>query len=94
MNAIEEAPKLLVSDLEDNPQSLYDPIGDARTYRKIQRYLFLCITEGRQKPDTVDWLYDLYKNQSDEEKVKFRSRIDLLANALYHFYEFLSPQKL
>jgi len=94
MNAIEEAQKLLISDLEENPQSLYDPISDARTCRKIQRYLFLCVTGGRLKADSVDWLYDLYKKQSEEEKDIFRSRIDLLANALYYFYEFLKQKNL
>lgn len=68
MSKVEIAKKALESDLEDYPHALHDPIGDARTYRKILLYLFSCIVEGKDRAESKDWLYKLYKEQTDDEK--------------------------
>ena len=93
MNKIEDAQNSLIEDLKNYPRVTHDPIGDARTCHKIQHYLFLSIIEGKSKSESVDWLYGLYKEQTDNESGLFRGRIDLLANTLYDFYHFLNNKQ-
>lgn len=83
---IEDAKKSLIEDLKNYPCVIHNPIGDARTYHKILHYLFWSIKEGKSKSESTDWLYDLYKEQTCNEEELFRSRIDLLADALFRFY--------
>lgn len=92
ISKIEEAKKILENDLENNPSSLSDPIGDARTYHKILNYLFICIEEKTDKADIADWLYKLYRNQTDKEKDSFSSRIDLLIGALIRYNSYINKQ--
>ena len=91
---IEKAKKLLEADLESFPSVISDPIRDARTGPKIERYLYVCILEGQEKPKSVDWLYSLYKDQTTEEHDAMISRLDPLANALYAFYNYLGENNL
>ena len=86
---VESAKKSLEEDLNSYPQSLSDPIGFNGTKLKIKKYLYACVVEGEDRADCKDWLYNLYAEQADDEKGRFVSRIDLLANALYDFYEYL-----
>ena len=88
MDEVEKARKMLERDLENYPLALHDPISDARTYRKIQQYLFSCIIAGKNRADSKDELYKVYETQTDEEKAIFTPKVDLLANALYNFYSF------
>lgn len=93
MDKVEIAMKVLKSDLEDYPSVLHDPFGDARTYRKILQYLFSCVTEGKNRADSKDYLYKLYEEQTDKEKAILISKVDLLANALYDFNDYLKTIK-
>lgn len=86
---VEKAKKSLEDDLESAPHVLTDPLGHGVTSRKIHLYLYACIIANVSKPDCVDWLYELYHNQTDEEKFKFECDVDLMANALYGFYDYL-----
>ena len=88
-SVVEQVKTILEGDLKDCPYTLNDPLGHACTYRKIRDYMFACIKNGVQKPDCVDWLYKLYKGQTDEEHSAFQTRIDLSANLLYDFYKTL-----
>ena len=85
--SVEEAKERLKLDLQDLPNVFKDPIGDARTLHKLLDYIFVCILAGEPKSDCVDWLYNLCKDQNDNEREKFSSNIDLVANALYRFYD-------
>ncbi len=89
---VEQAKNVLVADLEDAPHVLEDPLGEGVTSRKIQDYVFACVTNGISKSDCVDWLYDLYHKQTDDQHFKFQSRIDCSANMLYNFYNYLMKQ--
>ena len=89
MDDVEKTKKVLESDLEEYPLALHDPISDARTYRKIKQYLFSSIIRGKDRAESKDWLYKLYEAQTDNEKEKFSSKIDLLVNVLYDFYYYL-----
>ena len=87
-NAVEQARKMLESDLADNPYILLDgPLGHAVSYRKIQNYLFVCVTNNVSKADCVNWLYNLYIEQNEKQ---FRFMIDASANMLYDFYDYLN----
>lgn len=90
MSKIEEAKKSLKNDLDSHPSSLCDPIGDARTYHKILDYLFVCIEAKTDKAEIADWLYKLYKNQTDKQKEFFSSRIDLLIGALIKYNTYIN----
>lgn len=90
---MKSAKTILVRDLEDYPLVLHDPISDARTYLKIKKYVFSCITEKVNLADCKDWLYILYDAQTEDEKSLFISKIDLLVNALYDFYSYLQNIK-
>ena len=90
---VEQCREILRADLEDYVHVLPDPIGNSGTYRKIQRYLFVCITEGKDRVECKDWLYKLYENQTDEESNRFKSKVDLLANALYDFFNYLQQKR-
>lgn len=87
---VEKSRKILEADLKNTPYVLDDPLGNSVTSRKIQDYMFLCVTNSVSKPDCVDWLYELYKEQNDEQHNKFQSHIDLSANMLYDFYVYLN----
>lgn len=89
---VEQCREILRADLEDCVYVLPDPIGNAGTYRKIQRYLFACVTGGEDRVECKDWLYKLYENQTDEESNSFKSKVDLLANALYDFFNYLQQK--
>ena len=88
-NNVENAWKMVESDLENYPPSLNDPIGDPRTYHKIKDYLFACVISGEDRVECKDRLYKLYEAQTDDEKRCFMLRTDLLVNALYEFYEYI-----
>ena len=90
---VKSAKEILVRDLEDNPLVSHNPISDARTYHKIKQYVFSCITEKVNIADCKDWLYILYEAQEEDEKTVFKSRIDLLVNALYDFNSYLQNIK-
>jgi hypothetical protein len=94
MDNVESAKKQLVSDLEDCPLVVHDPIGDARTYIKTKQYLFSCIVERKDRAESKDWLYKLYEEQTDDEKYLFVLKLDLLANALYDFYYYLQNNRI
>lgn len=94
MDKVEIAKKALVRDLEDYPLALHDPIGDGRTFRKILRYLFSCVVERKDRAESKDWLYKLYEEQTDDEKNILISKVDLLANTLYDFYDYLKDERL
>lgn len=89
MQDVERARKKLKADLADCPYTLDNPFGHAGTYRKIQDYLFTCVVENEDRVKCKDWLYKLYDAQTEYEKDKFVSKVDLLANALYDFYNYL-----
>ena len=93
MDKVESVMKALESDLENYRPALHDPIDDARTYRKILRYLFTCVVEEKDRTECKDWLYKLYEEQTDDEKVNLTTKVDLLANALYGFYEYLKSDR-
>lgn len=93
MSNVEQAKKMLESDLDSYPAVVKDPIGDARTYCKIQRYIYACISDGVSKANCVDWLYDLYKEQNEEEKHHFTLELDLVAKALYDYHNYLSIEQ-
>lgn len=93
VNEVENARKHLEADLSDNPYILDEPMGHAITYRKIQDYFFTCVIAGVDKVDCKDWLYHLYGAQTYEEKNKFVSRVDILVNALYDFYDYLRKKR-
>lgn len=93
MDKVENAKNALESDLRNNPSALYDPTGDARAYRKILRYIFSCVVEETDRAECKDWLYKLYEKQTDDEKTVLTSNVDLLANALYNFYDYLKSNK-
>ncbi len=94
MDKLEIEMKSLESDLESYPLTLHDPIGDARTYRKMKRYFFSCIVEGIDRAECKNWLYKLYQEQVDEEKEFFTSKVNLLTDALYEFYDYLKKERL
>ena len=94
MSNVEIAMKALENDLKGYPIALCDPIGDARTYRKILRYLFSCVVERKERAECKDWLYKLYEEQTDDEKYILTSKVDLLANALFDFYDYLKTNKI
>ena len=94
MDKVDNAKKILKSDLESYPPVLDDPISDARTYRKILRYFFSCATEERNRADCKDWLYKLYDEQTDKEKDILTSKVDLLVNAIYDFYDYLKNERI
>ena len=50
----------------------------------------MCVKEGREKAEIADWLYDLYKEQNDEEKHLFSSRIDLVVEVLIKYNSYLN----
>lgn len=79
---IEEAKNLLVSDWESYHAVIVDPIRDARTGPRIERYLYACILEGQEKPSSVDWLYSFYqeKGQTEEEHNDFQMGYDYTFN--------------
>ena len=93
MDKVKIAMKTLESDLENYPPALHNPIGDARTYRKILMYLFSCVIEGKDRAKCKDWLYQLYEKQTDDEQAILISKVDLLTNALYDFYDYLKNKK-
>ncbi len=93
MDKVENALSALKSDLGNASSVLHDPIGDARTYRKILRYIFSCVVEGTGRAECKDWLYKLYEKQNDDEKAIMTSKVDLLANALYDFYDYLKSNE-
>lgn len=93
MDKVEDAMKALVCDLKDYPRALHDPIGDGRTYHKLLRYIFSCAVEGKDRAECKDWLYKLYEEQTEDEKFVFTSKVDLLANALYDFYDYLKTDR-
>ena len=88
MNKLEETKQALIYDLENHKSSLSNPVGDARTYRKLCDYLFEAVSEGLSKSEITDWLYKLYEEQTDEQRHNFSYMIDLLTGALiaYHTY--------
>lgn len=87
---VEKARKALVYDLDSNSHVLSNPFGHGVTSKKIYLYLYACIIANVSKPDCVDWLYELYHEQTDEEKNKFKCVVDSMANALYGFYDYLN----
>ncbi len=89
---VEETRRILEADLKDCPYILSDPLGHAITYQKIKDYLFTCVVTGEDRVNCKDWLYKLYDGQTDDEKAKLQSRVDLLANGVYDFYAY--TQKL
>lgn len=91
---VEKVRRVLEDDLTDNPYILPDPIGSALTFRKIEKYLWVCMISGISKPDSVDWLYNLYREQTDDERIKFQQRIDLVANTLYDFFAYIKEEQL
>lgn len=93
MDKVENEKNALEIDLGNTPSVLHDPIGDASTYRKILRYIFSCVVEGTGRSECKDWLYKLYEKQTEDEKVVLTSKVDLLANALYDFYDYLKSNK-
>lgn len=90
---MKEAQKRLVDDLANNPHILSAPLGHGVTQRKIYAYLFECVMEEVPKADCVDWLCDLYKEQSKEEKKEFQLIIDSVFVALMEFKNFLGMPK-
>ncbi len=86
---IEETRKILEADLKDCPYILSDPLGHAITYQKIKNYLFTCVLTEEDRVNCKDWLYKLYEGQTDDEKARLQSRVDLLANGVYDFYEYI-----
>lgn len=93
MERVNQTRKILEKDLENSPYVLQDPIGNAFTYKKILEYLYACVLAGEDKVDCKEWLYKLYEEQNDEEKYKFNSRIDLLADCLYKFCDYIKNTK-
>ena len=89
---VERARKVLEEDLMNNPHTINAPIGNGVTYRKIMQYIYACILSSVSKADCVDWLYQLYNEQNDNEKSKFKMIIDSVAVALYDFYRYLTIQ--
>ena len=92
MNQLEVTKQALNYDLENHPSSLSNPISDPRTYRKICDYLFVAVQEGLPKSEITDWLYKLYAEQTDEQKHKFSSMIDLLAGALIAYNTYITQK--
>ena len=90
---VENARKELENDLKNAPHVLANPLGSSVTSDKIHRYLFNCVVSNEEKANSVDWLYSLYKEQTDEEHDKFQQSIDAMAIALYKFYEYLNKTK-
>ena len=90
---IELAKQVLIDDLSHHSSSLSDPIGDARTYNKLLDYIFLSIEEGLKKDQIIDWLYELYKDQTDAQKYKFSFQIDLLVRALIAYRTYIHKNK-
>lgn len=86
---VEMAKKALEDDLANASYVLDDPLGHAITSRKIKQYLYVCVVAVVPKPDCVNWLYELYQDQTEDEKHKFQCIIDSMANALYGFYDYL-----
>lgn len=87
---VEQAKRILEEDLKNAPYVLDDPLGHGITSGKIQKYMFTCVTKGVSKVDCVDWLYNLYNKQNDEQHCKFQSKIDTSASMLYEFYVYLN----
>ena len=75
---VEQAKNVLVADLEDAPHVLEDPLGEGVTSRKIQDYVFACVTNGISKSDCVDWLYDLYHKQNRQSTLQVSIKDRLL----------------
>lgn len=86
---LENARKALNDDLKNAPYVLSNPLGHCVTCQKIHRYLFECVISNEKKSECVDWLYDLYKKQNEQEQHSFQLTIDSMAIALYDFYEYL-----
>lgn len=91
---IEEARNYLKDDLEDYPYVLSNPLGHSGTKRKILSYIFACLLGGETKPNCVDWLYQLYAKQTDNEKHNFQLVIDSIADAVYSFKEYLDNNQV
>ena len=92
-NEVEFAKKVLEDDLRNNPYVLSAPLGHGVTSQKIYTYLYTCVLSNVSKDNCVDWLYDLYHEQSDDEKHMFKSIIDSVACALYGFIEHINKNK-
>ena len=90
---VEETKMVLEEDLKNNPHTIDAPLGHGVTYRKIMHYIYACILSGVSKADCVDWLYQLYNEQNDDEKSKFKTIIDSVAVAVYDFYGYLNMNK-
>ena len=90
---VETARKILVEDLKNAPHVLSSPLGHGVTQKKIHQYLFECVLGGVDKTNCCDWLYDLYKNQTDEEHDRFQLAVDSMAISLYEFHDFLRKYK-
>ncbi|MBR4238886.1 MAG: hypothetical protein IKQ03_05685 [Prevotella sp.] len=90
---VDEARQVLIWDLENNPHILSAPLGHGVTSKKIHEYLYVCVLTKIPKSDCVDWLYELYNEQTDDERAKFQQIIDSIACCLYGFYDYLNNNR-
>lgn len=79
---VESAKRDLVEEIEKNHHTYANPFGNAASYRKILDYLYVCIMNNEYAADANEWLYQLYKNQSNEEKAVFHAQVELVSSVL------------
>lgn len=57
-------------------------VSNAASYRKIINYLYVSVIDdnvGRE--EAKDWLYELYKDQPEQEHKIFRAKVDAVIGA-------------
>ena len=79
---VESAKRALVEEIEKNHHTYANPFGNAASYRKILDYLYVCIMNNEYAADANEWLYQLYKKQSNEEKAVFHAQVELVSSVL------------
>ncbi len=65
---LEDAKSRLKAETNDALYAMKNPFGNATACRKLIDYLYACVKESVGCEDAKGWLFELYSNQSDEEK--------------------------